>query len=850
MKNLNEHLCKILADKLIKRRLVTWYDPHRDFEPFVKELRGDAPAGECRLEEVRLSGQKVTLCVGGESFYEVKFAVEPMVSGTDPEPLILYLPGRVRDDDTSVLMEIELAGEIWEPQFKREARRVLKTRYGDGQIDQFLKSDRVNYQDIEKLMEGDGGANGGSGGSLMDLIFPESRGNNAGLVAGWLVNALKDGEIQAKGAKPELLQLLGSRLGFELPDNCELNDARRKVSRYVLLAEFRNDLAGKPPEQLELVVQPKGKHLDLVIEVAQRLRLNHADAYVNLADEVEQSLHLAQCGIAPGRLGKIDTFRFEEQILLDHVGSLILNNRHEDALEVIKHRRTSFWALHQLERQEQWQAYGYAAELCQAVDQIGRQLPDSKKTPVHWVEGYVEENGWYRADQLQRRLETTLANMAGTIASEKVVHKARNDYDQLVGRMTSGFIAAYAASDWTIRGVMHQTEVYSKVVQSPSERVCYILVDALRYEMGVELMGLLNSAEKLSIQPALGAIPTITPVGMAALMPGAESSFSVVSCGQELGSRIEDSVMAGLTERKKVWKGRVADVVDMELDKVLSQSPALLQKKLDGAPVVVVRSLDIDAMGESGSTLLARQVMDTTINNVARAIKRLSAIGLSKFVIAADHGHLFMQERDESERIEKPGGEQVSQHRRCWAGRGGSTPVSTVRVSATQLGYDSNLDFVFPTNNSVFKAGGDLAYYHGGLSLQELLVPVLSVQMPVAVTKPLIEVKVTLFKVPAEIHNRIVTFGIKTEQSLLEEEIVIMPVLISQNGQHVGQVGMVMDAVHDVATHCVKIKSGSSCNVGIRLLREDIQTVQILIQAPDTDQILVKSDKIPVKFGI
>jgi hypothetical protein len=303
MKNLNEHLCKILADKLIKRRLVTWYDPHRDFEPFVKELRGDAPAGECRLEEVRLSGQKVTLCVGGESFYEVKFAVEPMVSGTDPEPLIVYLPGRVRDDDTSVLMEIELAGEIWEPQFKREARRVLKTRYGDGQIDQFLKSDRVNYQDIEKLMEGDE-----IDGSLLDLIFPESRGNNAGLVAGWLVNALKDGEIQAKGAKPELLQLLGSRLGFELPDNCELNDARRKVSRYVLLAEFRNDLAGKPPEQLELVVQPRGKHLDLVIEVAQRLRLNHADTYVSLADEVEQSLHLAQCGIAPAGLGSSTRF--------------------------------------------------------------------------------------------------------------------------------------------------------------------------------------------------------------------------------------------------------------------------------------------------------------------------------------------------------------------------------------------------------------------------------------------------------------------------------------------------------------------------------------------------------------
>ncbi len=46
------------------------------------------------------------------------------------------------------------------------------------------------------------------------------------------------------------------------------------------------------------------------------------------------------------------------------------------------------------------------------------------------------------------------------------------------------------------------------------------------------------------------------------------------------------------------------------------------------------------------------------INNVARAVKRLASMGISKFVVVADHGHLFISERDESERIEKPGGDQ------------------------------------------------------------------------------------------------------------------------------------------------------------------------------------------------
>jgi len=173
-----------------------------------------------------------------------------------------------------------------------------------------------------------------------------------------------------------------------------------------------------------------------------------------------------------------------------------------------------------------------------------------------------------------------------------------------------------------------------------------------------------------------------------------------------------------------------------------------------------------------------------------------------------------------------------------------------VRISAAQLGYQSDLDFVFPTNNAVFKAGGDLAYYHGGLSLQELLIPVLSIRMPTEVKAQQSDINVTLTKVPEKIANRIVTFGISTSNSLFSaEEVVVRPVLLS-NGQHVGHVGMVLDAIHDPLTHCVRIKSGSSCTVGVQLLRDDVESIEIVVLDPETDRILAKSNKIPVKLGI
>jgi hypothetical protein len=844
---LHEQLCLVLKEKLAKRRIVVWYDARSEFHGFISDLAGSTP-NNCELVEVLISGQKCGLSVFQGSFFEAKFAVESLVNGDLPDPLLIYVPGFQRHDPTAVLMELEAAGERWEPQLKREARRVLKKHIGDGQIDQLFSSDKVTYRDIVAVIEGGASTNGSS--SLLDVIYQAS-GSNAEIISGWISNPSNDSKVCEKGADVELRQLLLSRLGIDIGEGAILQDARRRVARYVLLAEFRNDLLTDPPGSLSLVSQPTKDQLKLALEVAELLRHKHAESYVELADSVEVELQLAKLGISPSSLGKIDTFRFEERVLLDFVGQQIIDGEFENALSIVNHRRKSFWAIHQLQRQEQWQAFGLAAELGLVTHKIAKALPSSSKPANSWVELYAaKDDGWYLADMLHRRLESTLAAMSDSIASERVVHRVRTDYEQLVDKLTAGFVSALKNSNWSIPEVLHQTHIYADLVNTPGERVCYFLVDALRYEMAVELMALLENAESITLVPAIGAIPTITPIGMAALMPGAERSFSVVGAGKDVAARIEQSLATGLADRRKIWQGRVPDVVDLELEKVLSQSNSVLQKRIADAPLVIVRSIEIDALGEGGNTLLARQVMDTMINNVARAVKRLASMGISKFVVVADHGHLFIGERDESERIDKPGGDQVAQHRRCWAGRGGATPSSTIRVTAAQLGYDSDFDFVFPTNNSVFKSGGDLSYYHGGLSLQELIVPALVARMAVSAKVSKVEVEVSLTKVPTKIANRIVSFGVSVEGSLFGvDEIVFRPVLLSNN-QHVGHVGMVLDAEHDATKQCVKMKPGGTCTVGVQLLREDVDHVEIVILDPESDRILAKSKQIPVKLGI
>lgn len=345
-----------------------------------------------------------------------------------------------------------------------------------------------------------------------------------------------------------------------------------------------------------------------------------------------------------------------------------------------------------------------AASACETIAK-------SNGNPSLWVERYVSTagDGWHLLDHAQRRLEGFLASVEDQI-DERAVAKIRAVYENAVRRMTDGFVKAFQKSDWSIPGVLQQTRIWADVLASRPVPVAYLLVDAMRYEMGQELASrLAQQATEVVIRPAIAALPSITPAGMAALLPGAAGTFSVVTSKGKFGASVDGVFLPDLTARQKFMKSRVPELVDLTLDEVLSTNTKGLQKKIGDAKIIVVRSSEIDGVGENATTTLyARRIMERVVEDLARCLQRLAGIGIGEAVITADHGHLFFAEdRDPSMRIDAPGGETVDLHRRCWIGRGGTTPPGSVRVSGPKLGYNSDLDFVFPTSTSVFKSGGD-----------------------------------------------------------------------------------------------------------------------------------------------
>lgn len=100
-----------------------------------------------------------------------------------------------------------------------------------------------------------------------------------------------------------------------------------------------------------------------------------------------------------------------------------------------------------------------------------------------------------------------------------------------------------------------------------------------------------------------------------------------------------------------------------------------------------------------------------------------------RFVVTADHGRQFAARKEDDMKLDAPTGGTIELHRRCWIGKGAAAPAGTITVKAPELGYDSNLEFVFPGGLGVFNSGGGLAYHHGGFSLQELVIPVMTFRM-------------------------------------------------------------------------------------------------------------------------
>ncbi|HCW91448.1 MAG TPA: BREX-1 system phosphatase PglZ type A [Marinobacter sp.] len=390
-------------------------------------------------------------------------------------------------------------------------------------------------------------------------------------------------------------------------------------------------------------------------------------------------------------------------------------------------------------RQGHW--YGEFRHLYEAIEFAARfvqMLGEARLTMDSLSDGVQRySRSWYQLDQLYRKF-TYHVRMSGQASlmgelSDQVENQYSNNYLLKLG---DGFqVHVDAAPRWEAYPVVQQKAFFEHWVRPylrKDKRICVIISDAMRYEIGDELLGLIRQEDRYSaeLEPALSTLPSYTQLGMAALLP----NKSLVIADNDTGTVLVDGQSSqGTVNRTKILqaaldgRGQAVKAEDfMQLNREDSR------ELLKGNDVLYIYHNRIDHTGDKmHSEGQAFEAAEQTLDDLIRLIKKLTAANANNLLITADHGFIYQnRELDESDFLgDAVSGDDIRyRDRRFVLGKGLSASPAFHHFSSEQLGLDGDMEVQIPKSiNRLRLKGSGSRFVHGGASLQEVVIPVLKV---------------------------------------------------------------------------------------------------------------------------
>ncbi|MBI3967055.1 MAG: PglZ domain-containing protein [Chloroflexi bacterium] len=703
-----------LAKLLDERRVLVWYDPARDFAALVDRL--DLPG--CVL---------------------VSAAVSPLRARRTAESVYRQLGGGHGGPELrqNLLYRATARGVTPEQQQRDpfEAFARCGAAFGDDEaerLEALAKAALRDYEDeIARLFR--------EARPTLDLLDALPAGARFPLVRQALdadapveaiVAALSRPDAAERlaavpGALVELARLAQSELGLAPVAANSWPAIRDRLGRFILVGELAFDLPGGLPAVLAGVAHPDATFRTRVLAICDRLRDSESgrEVYRALAAILERDLHLVAALGPDLALGERDTFPAQERARLAAVvragraGDLVAARRLFDGAS------RSVWRLDP-ERALLWQvAQRCLAFLELAAATASRPLPSGL---ADLIAAYVAPDGLWQLDRAQRLFEQAGALSAHDDEVELLVQACRVRYRETVGRAQTAFQTAVRIEGWPPEALRRQTQAFDTCVApelAERRKTAYFLVDSLRFEMGRDLAQALESLGPVVVESLATVLPTTTPCGMAALLPGADGAYSLVEHRSDLVPAIAGAPLPTIVERRALLDARLGDrYAELTLDELLSTAPKRLAGRLGAVDLVLVRTQDIDALGEQQSLFRARKVMSEVVGELRAAAVRLAGLGCETIVFVADHGHVLIPEILAGDVVAAPPGDWVAKKRRSLLGRSQAAAPGVLTFSTGDLGIVAPVpEFATPVALKTFHDGP--GYFHEGLSLQECLVP-------------------------------------------------------------------------------------------------------------------------------
>ena len=741
-----------------RRRIIFWKDEDREFEKDIDELS--------------LEGVKIIKLTGTNNF-----AVKKLLLHDDLDSnFLVYCPLTYAGEEDNWLQDIEYYSETFRADLvsmqmdelniapsaaMRKTVKLYSKFLKNKERRQKLHKIGRNYQtppqlhiDIMAVLAGL------SEGSAQDVIIAVLEAGLDKDTNSVLQNIRKFGSIDV------FWQLVRKYTGYIEEEGKSMDD----FAAHVLLTALSQTMNAFVLKGLERFVSETNKAYCYGIVQEWRSREDH-DALFTLCRTVENELQL------PTRLAKFepetlitgDIFPCINECILKQLYAEIRDNvvKVDLIMKVCENRRTSGW-------------YKRFSHYFNCLFFIGKMQAFYQKhgSGFHIVE---PEKVWelyagelYRMDGYYRHFYHAFVSSlkdANDVLEDGLKHST-----EFVEALYQNWFLRELTACWTnataddfaslgyVSNIKKQRDFYGKYISpvvKKHTRAFVIISDALRYEVASELSERIvrNSKGTAELESMQAIFPSITKFGMAALLPGKS-----ISVNDNMDVFVDGNPTRSTAERNAVLHAKSKAGVAIAYNDLLNMKKDERRGLVAGKDVIYIYHNTIDAIGDKAPT--ESKVFDaceTAIQELSGILRIIvNELSGTNIFITADHGFLYTY---------KPLSESDKIDRKTFSG-----DIYELGRRYALTAPDTTADFLLPINleceldgmpvrgyaprdtirMKVF--GGGENYVHGGISLQELVVPVIVYKNLRTTNKKYIEVKnaeLTLLSESRKISNLI-----------------------------------------------------------------------------------------------
>lgn len=706
-----------------KRRIIFWQDPDGEFASLIDTL--------C------LEGVKILKLTGKNNF-----AAKMLLSETDLDSnYLVYNPISYTDIRDNWLLDIELYSEEFRadlvslrmqemdmpstPQLRKAVKAYSKFFDSRERVAK-LAAFKSSYYSVGQLHI-----------DVMAVLAGTSANTALGVVKAILLAGfdIESNEaisnIKKVGNEAVLWEMIHHYTGYAYAGEPTLIS----LAGHILLTALSATMKATCLVGLEKLISEENQQSCYAL-VNEWMHSDDDDGLYEIAREVEEQLHLVKRfdNLDVEELLNSECFPCINECILRKYMTEISDNiiKADDIIKTVEKRRTMKW----------YKRVRYYYEGLLQVAQM-QQFYQSNIGGFHiaeytrlWKEycgNYCKMDYFYRQfhasfDRSLKESSTVLEDLYKNVAEycEKLY---KNWYLATLGAQWTSLVSDELERDSKLMNIPNQADFYGNYVKplvATGSRVYVIISDALRYEVGVELAkGLVKETKGTAKIAAMQSVfPSATKFGMAALLPHRNLQMT-----DEVKILCDGESTEGTANREKILELAHRGNVAITYKTLLAMKKAERREKVKDAQVVYIYHNTIDAVGDKLTT--EDQVFDacdqavTEIKNLVRMIT--NDMSGTNIIITADHGFLYSYKPlDESDKAEKNfiSGQVVELDRRYVIADGGCTANHMLCLPMTHL--HSNLVGLTPLDNiRIKKQGGGMNYVHGGISLQESVVPVI-----------------------------------------------------------------------------------------------------------------------------